>query len=986
MAEARVATDIYYVQKDKFNIGLSWVDGFVHVNFWMPTPRTAIQWLALTLRRARYDLQNRIWPATPTTLVLVMTGFAVGAIKAKPGSWMRSGWRGKLARVVWAIDSVLGKLNPLHKRFSTRTRVIYLACTTSFIGMLIIVALERLLLRSLLSWKGWLHMDRHARKSKVVALWGALVRLLSGPKNLTYAFQMSLPSLPLPDLEDTCKFYLNSVAPLLSADEYAKTLDLCEKFLQNEGPSLQRYLWFKHLYSSNYVSDWWEKYVYLRTRTPLMINSNYYVMDARIVPLHKEDPDPQIYRAASLLSHMLVFKDMIAEENLPPMTLRGTVPLCMAQYARMFGTTRVPGRGCDELVHSKTRYVIIMRKGRFYKLNVYHGVNGTQLEPYSAEDIATQLKLIVDHADRKAFTTGGSKYENNPSSLSHRVQSHEDLVLLQGIQQGQIQNQIQNGTLGLGLGLGKGRSSSSSAQKLGTVNRTKFTSKNAAETKPGLITVDDTDICAFTAGPRSRWAEIREVYFSEGRNRKALRTIEKSALVVSLDHEDYPDTNARAKSLFHGSANGTNRWFDKSLTLVVYPNGYAGLNVEHSWADAPAVAHMWEFVLLEELREFEEQGGVYGENEPNQAPESSNNLSQPLGLGSNQQNKKEIVEQDANLDPLAKPSDKAPKLATDNSAPDPEPEEEAGGGTGGTASMDAPFEGSPFEAAAPSLSYASKRNLKHNGRFIRKPAERRLRPPTQLVFDLDSDLIAACMQAKALAKSIITDLDLDIICYQNYGKAFIKHIGISPDAYVQMALQLAYFNDTDRFDLTYEASMTRLFRFGRTETVRSLTHESIAFVRCMKDSTATPKAKFQALRRAARKHQQSYRKAMTGMGVDRHLFSLYVVCKGMDVESDFLNAALSIPWRLSTSQQPQEQTLLRRSLSPQSVRNYLSPGGGFGPVADDGYGVSYMVPGQYCMFFHVSSKISSRETDSKRFSTNIASALDTMKETFHSFS
>lgn len=36
------------------------------------------------------------------------------------------------------------------------------------------------------------------------------------------------------------------------------------------------------------------------------------------------------------------------------------------------------------------------------------------------------------------------------------------------------------------------------------------------------------------------------------------------------------------------------RWFDKSFSIVVYKNGKNGLNAEHSWADAPIVAHLWE--------------------------------------------------------------------------------------------------------------------------------------------------------------------------------------------------------------------------------------------------------------------------------------------------------------------------------------------------------------------------------------------------------
>lgn len=39
--------------------------------------------------------------------------------------------------------------------------------------------------------------------------------------------------------------------------------------------------------------------------------------------------------------------------------------------------------------------------------------------------------------------------------------------------------------------------------------------------------------------------------------------------------------------------------------------------------------------------------------------------------------------------------------------------------------------------------------------------------------------------------------------------------------------------DRGKFCLTYEASMTRMFREGRTETVRSCTRESTAFVQAM---------------------------------------------------------------------------------------------------------------------------------------------------------
>lgn len=98
---------------------------------------------------------------------------------------------------------------------------------------------------------------------------------------------------------------------------------------------------------------------------------------------------------------------------------------------------------------------------------------------------------------------------------------------------------------------------------------------------------------------------------------------------------------------------------------------------------------------------------------------------------------------------------------------------------------------------------------------------------------------------------------------------------------------------------------------------------------------------------------------MCGKGIDRHLFCLYVVSKYLEVESPFLNEVLSEPWRLSTSQTPHGQTG-RMDLNKHP--NCISAGGGFGPVADDGYGVSYIIAGENLIFFHISNKMSSKQT------------------------
>lgn len=112
--------------------------------------------------------------------------------------------------------------------------------------------------------------------------------------------------------------------------------------------------------------------------------------------------------------------------------------------------------------------------------------------------------------------------------------------------------------------------------------------------------------------------------------------------------------------------------------------------------------------------------------------------------------------------------------------------------------------------------------------------------PKRMTWDLrNAELVTAIQDADADAQKLISDLHLRILVHNNYGKGFMKKCRLSPDAYIQMALQLAYYRDAGRFSLTYEASMTRLFREGRTETVRPCTIESAAWVKSMGDESKT---------------------------------------------------------------------------------------------------------------------------------------------------
>ncbi len=51
-----------------------------------------------------------------------------------------------------------------------------------------------------------------------------------------------------------------------------------------------------------------------------------------------------------------------------------------------------------------------------------------------------------------------------------------------------------------------------------------------------------------------------------------------------------------------------------------------------------------------------------------------------------------------------------------------------------------------------------------------------------------------------------------------------------------MALQVAWYKTRGEFTATYETALTRMFNKGRTETIRTLSTDSRAFVRAMVDS------------------------------------------------------------------------------------------------------------------------------------------------------
>ena len=389
------------------------------------------------------------------------------------------------------------------------------------------------------------------RKPSIFTLvWSLALRsfYLGQRRPLTYSFQSALPRQPVPPLKETIRRYLETIRPLISQQDFEKTSADAARYLASaQARRSQALLVFKAWFAGNYVSDWWEKYVYLRSRAPLLINSNYYGLGyAYHVPSKH-----QTARAAVIAHHFARFKILLEAEQLAPTTMRGTVPVCMRQYERMFGLTRIPGRDTDWLHHSDSVHVAVSHKGVWWRVDLFD--LSDDKSPLSIDDIKYQLDVIVASA------------------------AHE-------------------GSLG---------ASSSSAGKYAAHRY----AHAAVEAR----------LPALTAIGRTRWAEIREDHFSGGLNKMSLDEIETAMFVVNLD-DRAPSTWSEVGTLsLHGGA-GATWWCDKSFNINVFANGEASMHVEHSWADAPVMAHAWEWVLCHEhLSECYDKTGALKGAKPHNA-------------------------------------------------------------------------------------------------------------------------------------------------------------------------------------------------------------------------------------------------------------------------------------------------------------------------------------------------------------------------------
>ncbi|KAJ2896775.1 hypothetical protein IWW38_001920 [Coemansia aciculifera] len=240
--------------------------------------------------------------------------------------------------------------------------------------------------------------------------------------------QDKLPRLPIPPLKQTVSKYLESIVPVANDDlaALAETNRRAALFLKVGDRLQQRLIAYEKTQPFSWLEKWWFELAYLSWRESLCVNSNYWIAFAddpnayglarapeQLHPGHHdfhvgriwdsgEYSEFQVRRAVKFIQKTLDYKELIDDGRLPIDRTRAG-PQCMHQYHCMFGMTRIPRMGCDELYQDETtvksRTITVIVDDQIYSVDVYDSADHRRPDG----ELEVELRAIIaDVAERRA--------------------------------------------------------------------------------------------------------------------------------------------------------------------------------------------------------------------------------------------------------------------------------------------------------------------------------------------------------------------------------------------------------------------------------------------------------------------------------------------------------------------------------------------------------------------------------------------------------
>uniref|UniRef100_A0A672SX42 Zgc:154046 n=1 Tax=Sinocyclocheilus grahami TaxID=75366 RepID=A0A672SX42_SINGR len=238
--------------------------------------------------------------------------------------------------------------------------------------------------------------------------------------------------------------------------------------------------------------------------------------------------------------------------------------------------------------------------------------------------------------------------------------------------------------------------------------------------------------------------------------------------------------------------------------------------------------------------------------------------------------------------------------------------------------------------------------------------------PQKLRFNITPEIKKDIEKAKQNMNIMVHDLDVRVLNFTHYGRKFPKSHKMSPDAFIQMALQLAYYRMYQTCCPTYESTSLRMFKLGRTEAIRSTTTESLQFTKAMDDPSKHNSEKAALLEKAIKVHRKHTHMAIHGQGIERHMLGLKMIAIEdlTSLPEIFMDTSFAVAshFNLYTSQVGSKTDCVMC----------------LGPMVPDGYGICYN-PMDDHINFAVTAFNSCEETNATKLSQFLEDSLLDMK-------
>lgn len=223
--------------------------------------------------------------------------------------------------------------------------------------------------------------------------------------------------------------------------------------------------------------------------------------------------------------------------------------------------------------------------------------------------------------------------------------------------------------------------------------------------------------------------------------------------------------------------------------------------------------------------------------------------------------------------------------------------------------------------------------------------------PQEIEFELSTEVIQKLDKYKEDYIGYMNNIKFELILPENLNRKILKDNGVvSGDGFIHIAFQMAQKKTFGKYYNTYIAVDNRTFFKGRTECVRPVSQQSVAFIEAFMNKDKSWQEQFDLMQESLNEHYRRTKECQAGYGVNRHLFGLSVAYKEKGKEYMDNNPVGIFDTTIW-------ETISSNRLSTSSVPSPYIKKLCFQPVEDKGFGIGYVVGDQSYIF------ISSYEED-----------------------